>query len=216
MSDASDELGQMSEDYTLGAFRRSDLRNCPLEQFSEWMNEVKSAGIIEPNACTLATSSIAGSPSTRSVLLKGIENGYFLFFTNFGSRKARELKENPQAVMHFPWWGMQRQVTVEGSVDLLDEESSEEYFHSRPLESRIGAWASRQSEVIESRKSLENAFEEMAERFGKNPPKPPFWGGFRLRPETLEFWQGRTGRLHDRFRYSRTMENEWKIERLSP
>ena len=216
MSDASDELSQMRENYTIGAFRRSDLRNCPLEQFSEWMKEVKSAEIIEPNACTLATSSIAGSPSTRSVLLKGIENGYFLFFTNFGSRKARELKENPQAVMHFPWWGMQRQATVEGLVDRLDEEGAEEYFHSRPLESRLGAWASRQSEVIGSRESLENAFEEVAERFGENPPKPPFWGGFRLKPETLEFWQGRTGRLHDRFRYSRTTENEWKIERLSP
>ncbi|MBT7743432.1 MAG: pyridoxamine 5'-phosphate oxidase [Opitutae bacterium] len=216
MSDASDELSQMRENYTIGAFRRSDLRHCPIEQFSEWMKEVKSAEIIEPNACTLATSRIGGSPSTRSVLLKGIENGYFLFFTNFGSRKARDLKENPQAVMHFPWWSMQRQATVEGLVDRLDDESAKEYFHSRPLESRLGAWASRQSEVIESRESLENAFEEVTERFGENPPKPPFWGGFRLKPETLEFWQGRTGRLHDRFRYSRTTENEWKIERLSP
>ena len=180
------------------------------------MNDANSAKIIESNACTLVTSSISATPSTRSILLKGIENGHFLFFTNFGSRKARELKENPQGVLHFPWWGIQRQVTVEGAVDLLDEESSEEYFHSRPLESRLGAWASRQSEVVESRESLENAFEEMVARFGENPPKPPFWGGFRLKPITMEFWQGRTGRLHDRFRYSRTTENEWKIERLSP
>ena len=216
MSDANEELSQMREDYRLGAFRRKDLNECPLEQFSEWMNEVRSAGITEPNACTLATASESAKPSTRSVLLKGIENGHFLFFTNFGSRKARELKENPLAVLHFPWWAMQRQVTVEGSADLLDEESSEEYFHSRPLESRLGAWASRQSEIIDSRESLEKAFEEMAERFGENPPKPPFWGGFRLRPEIIEFWQGRTGRLHDRFRYLRTAENAWKIERLSP
>jgi pyridoxamine 5'-phosphate oxidase len=150
------------------------------------------------------------------MLLKGLENSCFLFFTNFGSRKARELKENSQAVLHFPWWGIQRQVCVEGSVDLLDEQSSEEYFNSRPLESRLGAWASHQSEVIDSRKSLENSFEEIAERFGDNPPKPPFWGGFRLQPMTLEFWQGRTGRLHDRFRYSKIKEGEWNIERLSP
>ena len=216
MSEANEELSQMRKDYRLGAFRRKDLNECPLEQFSEWMTEVKAAGTTEPNACTLATSSGTAKPSTRSVLLKGIQNGHFLFFTNFGSRKARELKENPQAVLHFPWWSMQRQVTVEGSVDLLDEKSSEEYFHSRPLESRLGAWASRQSEVIDSRESLEKAFEEMVERFGEAPPKPPFWGGFRLRPETIEFWQGRTGRLHDRFRYERTEENTWAIERLSP
>jgi pyridoxamine 5'-phosphate oxidase len=212
----SDDLSQMREDYSLGSFRRTDLDECPLEQFSQWMNDANSAKIIEPNACTLVTSNISGTPSTRSILLKGIENGHFLFFTNFGSRKARELKENPQGVLHFPWWGIQRQVTVEGAVDLLDEQSSEEYFHSRPLESRLGAWASRQSEVVESRESLENAFEEMAARFGENPPKPPFWGGFRLQPITMEFWQGRTGRLHDRFRYSRTTEDKWKIERLSP
>ena len=212
----NDDLSQMREDYSLGSFRRTDLDECPLEQFSKWMNDANSAKIIEPNACTLVTSSISATPSTRSILLKGIENGHFLFFTNFSSRKARELKENPQAVLHFPWWGIQRQVTVEGSVDLLDEESSAEYFHSRPLESRLGAWASRQSEVVESRESLENAFEEMVARFGENPPKPPFWGGFRLQPMTMEFWQGRTGRLHDRFRYSRTKENDWQIERLSP
>jgi pyridoxamine 5'-phosphate oxidase len=212
----NDDLSQMREDYSLGSFRRTELDECPLEQFSKWMNDANSAEIIEPNACTLVTSSISATPSTRSILLKGIESGYFLFFTNFGSRKARELKENPQGVLHFPWWGMQRQVTVEGSVDLLDEQSSEEYFHSRPLESRLGAWASRQSEVVESRESLENAFEEMTARFGKNPPKPPFWGGFRLQPITMEFWKGRTGRLHDRFRYSRTTEDKWKIERLSP
>jgi len=216
MSDASDELSQMREDYSLGSFRRTELGECPLEQFSEWMNDAKSANLGEPNACTLTTADASARPTTRAMLLKGIEDGHFLFFTNFGSRKARELKENPQAVLHFPWWSIQRQLTVEGLVDRLDEKSSEEYFHSRPLESRLGAWASRQSEVIQSRESLENAFEEMVERFGENPPKPPFWGGFRLKPETIEFWQGRTGRLHDRFRYSRTSENEWNIERLSP
>ena len=216
MTNENAELSKMRKDYTLGAFRRTNLNECPLEQFSEWMNDAKSADIGEPNACTLTTADASARPATRAMLLKGIEHGNFLFFTNFGSRKARELKENPQAVLHFPWWGMQRQVTIAGSVDLLDEKSSEEYFHSRPLESRLGAWASRQSEVIDSRESLENAFEEMAERFGENPPKPPFWGGFRLRPETIEFWQGRTGRLHDRFRYGRNEENAWRIERLSP
>jgi len=216
MTNENAELSQMRKDYTLGAFRRTNLNECPLEQFSEWMNDAKSANLGEPNACTLTTADASARPTTRAMLLKGIENGYFLFFTNFGSRKARELKENPQAVLHFPWWSIQRQVTVEGSVDRLDEGSSEEYFYSRPLESRLGAWASRQSEVIDSRESLENAFEEMTARFGENPPKPSFWGGFRLKPITVEFWQGRTGRLHDRFRYSRITENEWKIERLSP
>ena len=216
MSDVSKELASMREEYREEAFRRADLEACPLVQFSAWMNAAEVAKLSHPNACTLATVDVSGRPSARAVLLKDIEDGGFVFYTNFGSRKAKELSGNPRAVLHFPWWVMQRQVSVEGSVERMDDASDERYFRSRPLDSCFGAWASRQSEVLDSRDTLEEVFGEMVERFGEDPPKPPFWGGYRLMPEVMEFWQGRPGRLHDRFLYRREDENAWDIERLYP
>ncbi len=216
MSDALKELASMREVYREGALRRRDLKACPLEQFSNWMNAAEKANLSHPNACTLATTDSAGQPSARAILLKGIEDGGFVFYTNFGSRKAVELDDNPRSVLHFPWWVMQRQVSVEGCVQRMDEESAERYFRSRPLDSRFGAWASRQSEVLDSRETLENAFDEMVERFGGDPPKPSFWGGFRMMPKAIEFWQGRPGRLHDRFLYRQKDDKAWTIERLYP
>ncbi len=216
MSDALKGLTSLREEYREEALRRADLKACPLVQFSVWMNAAETANLSHPNACTLATVDASGQPSARAVLLKGIEDGGFAFYTNFGSRKAKELSGNPRAVLHFPWWAMQRQVTVEGSVVRMDDASDEQYFRSRPLDSRFGAWASRQSEVLDSRETLEKAFDEMVERFEEDPPKPPFWGGYRLMPEAMEFWQGRPGRLHDRFLYRLKGENAWEIERLYP
>ena len=181
-----------------------------------WLAEAEKTEINDANAMALSTVDGDGLPNVRMVLLKDYDEDGFVFYTNFGSRKAKELSGNPRAVLHFPWLAMQRQVTVEGSVERMDEEDAERYFHSRPLDSRFGAWASRQSEALDSRETLEEAFDEMVERFGEDPPKPPFWGGYRLIPEVMEFWQGRPGRLHDRFLYRREDENAWKIERLYP
>jgi len=205
----------MREEYREDPLRRRSLDPCPLVQFEQWMAEAEK--LSHPNACSLATADAEGKPSARAVLLKGVEDGEFRFYTNFGSRKAKDLKVNPQAALHFPWWELQRQVSVEGSVARISDEDAETYFRSRPLDSRLSAWASRQSEVLDSRDALERSFDEAAERFGENPPKPPFWGGYRLRPEAIEFWQGRPGRLHDRFRYRRAPSgNAWTLERLSP
>ncbi len=214
--DALGELAAMRENYLDGALRRENLDACPLVQFSVWLKAYEEMGSSEVNACTLATAKVSGEPSVRAVLLKGVEDGGFVFFTNYESRKSKELDENPNAAMHFPWWSMERQVSVEGIVERLDEELAASYFSSRPLESRLGAWASRQSRVLDSRKILEKAFDEMAERFGDNPPKPDFWGGYKLIPQSIEFWQGRAGRLHDRFVYRREGEGRWRIERLYP
>ena len=205
----------MRESYRVGALRRTDLASCPLEQFAVWLEDAETAGFSHPNACSLATADALGHPSSRAVLLKGVEDGCFVFYTNFESRKARELDENPRAALNFPWWSMQRQVAVEGTVEKMDDESAERYFRTRPLDSRFGAWASRQSALLESREILENSFDEMVERFGENPPKPPFWGGYRVKPVAIEFWHGQPGRLHDRFVYRRKGEG-WTIERLYP
>lgn len=205
----------MREEYREEPLRRGALKACPVEQFEEWMAEAEK--LSHPNACSLATADAEGRPSARAVLLKGVENGEFLFYTNFGSRKAKDLEVNPRAALHFPWWELRRQVSVEGSVSRMSDEDAESYFRSRPLDSRLSAWASRQSEVLDSRTTLEQAFDEAAERFGEDPPKPPFWGGYALRPEVIEFWHGRPGRLHDRFRYRRAADEDvWTLERLSP
>lgn len=205
----------MREEYREEPLRRRALKACPVEQFELWM--AKADKLSHPNACTLATADAGGKPTARAVLLKGVENGEFLFYTNFGSRKAKHLESNPWAALHFPWWELQRQVSVEGSVSRMSDEDAEAYYRSRPLDSRLGAWASRQSEVIDSRDVLEQAFDAAVERFGEEPPKPPFWGGYKLRPEVVEFWHGGPGRLHDRFRYRRADdEDAWTLERLSP
>jgi pyridoxamine 5'-phosphate oxidase len=194
-----------------------DLHPDPLVQFDRWLREAVDAGIGLPEAMTLATADALGRPSARTVLLKGVDERGFLFFSNYESRKGRELAENPNGAFVFHWpLEPRRQVTGAGPVERLPAEESEAYFRTRPLGSRLGAWASHQSEPIPDREALERAFAEAGERFGDDPPIPPWWGGFVLAPQRVEFWQNRPNRLHDRFRYSRETDGAWRMERLAP
>jgi pyridoxamine 5'-phosphate oxidase len=190
--------------------------NDPIEMFRTWFDQANEAGILMAEAMTLATATSEGRPSARMVLLKSFDPNGFVFFTNYGSRKAAELDANPHAALLFHWTLLQRQVRIEGSVSKVSQEESYEYFSSRPRGSRIGAWASSQSTYLESRATLENRVREMEARFpGEEVPLPPFWGGYRLAPKSMEFWQGRVNRLHDRLRYDRE-DNRWSITRLYP
>ncbi|MFP5327473.1 MAG: pyridoxamine 5'-phosphate oxidase [Acidimicrobiia bacterium] len=187
----------------------------PFEQFSAWLADAESAGVVEPTAMTLATAGGDGAPDARVVLLKGLDGGFW-FFTNYESAKGRQIQENPRAALVVHWRELSRQVRARGRVEMLAHDLSAGYFASRPPGSRLGAWASRQSEVIESREALEAARRAAEERFGgEEPPLPPFWGGYRLVPDSVEFWQGRPDRLHDRLRY-RLDGGAWVIERLQP
>ena len=215
MSSITEDLHAMREHYDQPPLRRADLSGCPFEQFSKWLEDAVKAEIYDPNACSLATVDGEGRPVSRAVLLKALEDEQFVFYTNYQSRKSSHLDQNPNTCMHFPWFALQRQVIVTGKVEKIDADRAEEYFLSRPLESKLGAWASRQSERVDSRESLEKTYLEMQEKFGDNPPKPPHWGGFALIPETIEFWQGGPSRLHDRFMYS-LKNNHWTVQRLNP
>jgi pyridoxamine 5'-phosphate oxidase len=215
MSSITEDLHAMREHYDQPPLRRADLSGCPFEQFSKWLEDAVKAEIYDPNACSLATVDGEGRPVSRAVLLKALEDEQFVFYTNYQSRKSSHLDQNPNTCMHFPWFALQRQVIVTGKVEKIDASRAEEYFLSRPLESKLGAWASRQSERVDSRESLEKTYLEMQEKFGDNPPKPPHWGGFALIPETIEFWQGGPSRLHDRFMYS-LENNHWTVQRLNP
>jgi pyridoxamine 5'-phosphate oxidase len=186
-----------------------------MTQFALWFEDAIAAGLPEPNAMILATSSAGGRPSARTVLLKGFDERGFVFFTNYESRKGRDLAENPRACLLFPWHPIRRQVRVEGRVVRVSREDSAAYFRSRPYGSRIGAWASRQSAVVASREDLDSRFDELARRWPDDPPVPDFWGGYRVVPSEVEFWQGRTDRLHDRLRY-RLTGGSWLRERLAP
>jgi len=197
---------------------RSDLSDDPFEQFRRWFDEAAAAGIDQPEAVVLATADAAGRPSARHVLLKGVDDG-FVFYTNYASRKAADLAVNPWAALCFPWIQLSRQVRVSGPVHRVSAAESDAYFATRPRDSQLGAWASRQSEVIADRGVLEARVAEAAARFATGPvPRPPTWGGYRLVPLELEFWQGRPSRLHDRFRYHRPdpVGSVWRVERLSP
>jgi pyridoxamine 5'-phosphate oxidase len=185
-------------------------------QFGRWFADAEAADLIEPNAMTLATADAGGRPSARMVLLKAFDQRGFVFYTNYGSRKAGELTGNPAAALVFWWPPLERQVRVEGGVERVTREESEAYFRTRPLGSRLGAWASEQSRVIVGRVDLERRLEELEARYGDGEvPLPPFWGGYRVHPEVVEFWQHRPNRLHDRLRYRR-VPGGWTIERLSP
>lgn len=216
MTDWNGQLREMREEYDSIPLRKSDMKACPLEQFSIWLEEATEAGIPDCNACSLASVDEESRPVARAVLLKGMEADCFVFYTNFNSRKAMQLRNSPWASMHFPWFAMQRQVVVTGKVSLLDESTSEDYFRSRPSLSKLGAWASRQSEDLDSRETLEKSFLEAREKYGEDPPKPPHWGGLALEPETIEFWQGGPHRLHDRFLFERSESNGWSVRRLYP
>ena len=215
MSSITEDLHAMREHYDQPPLRREDLCVSPFEQFSKWLEDAVKAEIYDPNACSLATVDSEGRPVSRAVLLKALENEQFIFYTNYHSRKSSHLDNNPNTCMHFPWFSLQRQVIVTGKVDKIETERAEKYYLSRPLESKLGAWASRQSEHLDSREALEKVYLEMQNKFGDNPPKPPHWGGFALIPETIEFWQGGPSRLHDRFIYS-LQNNHWTVQRLNP
>ena len=195
----------------------ADLLPDPLAQFALWLDEARAAGIEMPEAMTLATADAAGRPSARTVLMKGADAEGFRFFTNTESRKGRELAENPSAALVFHWPQQpRRQVTVFGAVEPLPREEAEAYFRTRPLGSRLGAWASRQTTVIARRDELDHAFAQAEAAYGDDPPLPPWWGGYLLRPERLELWKNRDNRLHDRFRYDRRPDGSWLLERLAP
>jgi len=197
--------------------RRSDLDPDPMKQFSNWFTAAIEAGIRDVNAMSLATAGADAKPSVRIVLLKGFDQDGFVFFTNYQSEKGKHLDANPSAALGFYWIELDRQIRMSGNVEKTSREESQTYFRSRPLGSQLGAWASRQSEVLDARRILDARMAEMTERFSNGSvPLPPHWGGYRLKPDIIEFWQGRPNRLHDRFRYTRQPSGSWLIERLAP
>jgi len=210
-------LSALRREYSSAGLHERDLDPDPFRQFDKWMREAVAAELTEPNAMVLATVDAKGHPSTRTVLLKAVEAGGFWFFTNYDSHKAQDLAGNSRAAVTFPWIALERQVNIEGQVSRLPRAESERYFNERPRGSRLGAWASHQSEVIAGREILETRLRELESRYpGEAIPTPPNWGGFVLAPERIEFWQGRPNRLHDRLQYRRAAEGGWLIERLSP
>ena len=210
-------LAALRKNYSLGALDVADVDRDPIRQFDTWFQQAVDAKLPEPNTMTLATVDSRGRPSARIVLIKGVDERGFVFFTNYESRKGRELGTNPYASLLFYWIELERQVRVEGRIVKTSAAESDAYFASRPLGSRIGAWASNQSQVIESRSQLETREREITLQYGDQPPRPPHWGGYRLVPDAIEFWQGRPSRLHDRLLYTRASENgDWQISRLSP
>jgi pyridoxamine 5'-phosphate oxidase len=213
------KIADIRREYSLAGLRRADLNANPIAQFQAWFEQATSALAqkeIDVNAATLATADKNGKPSARVILLKGLDERGFFFFTNYDSRKGRELAENPNASLVFYWAGLERQVCVAGPVEKISPAESEKYFRSRPRGSQLAARASNQSDVIADRAALEKKWGEMSAKFPGEILLPPNWGGFVLKPERIEFWQGRTNRLHDRFQYTKQPDNSWKLERLAP
>ena len=211
-----DQAGFRHE-YIGEGLRRRDLDPNPIKQFNVWFAAAIKAGIHDANAMALATTTLDGKPSARIVLLKDFDERGFVFYTNYASEKGRQLEKNPRAALVLYWMEVERQIRIEGTVEKTLREESEQYFHTRPAGAQLGAWASRQSEVIDARRVLAARLEEMKQRFAKGEiPLPPHWGGYRLKPERIEFWQGRPDRLHDRFRYALLADGSWSIDRLAP
>jgi pyridoxamine 5'-phosphate oxidase len=209
------KIADLRQEYMRAGLAEADAERDPIRQFERWFDDALRAQLPLPNAMTLATVGADGAPSARVVLLKGIEGGGFTFYTNYRSRKARELEARGTACLVFMWSALERQVRIDGRIERVSAAESDAYYASRPLGARLSAWASPQSEKVASRAMLENAMEEARRRHGEAPPRPPHWGGYRVLPSELEFWQGRADRLHDRLVYSREGE-QWRIARLAP
>ena len=210
-------IANLRKDYSSQSLLETDVEQNPIDQFQKWWHEAITSEIDEANAMTLATASSDGMPSARIMLLKGFDKNGFVFFTNYKSYKAMHLEENPKACLVFFWKELERQVRITGLVKRIAEKESDEYFLSRPVGSQVGAWASEQSQVIESRNWLENVYLKLTEEFKqKELKRPPHWGGYIVTPVIIEFWQGRPGRLHDRIQYTLEEDGNWKIQRLSP
>jgi pyridoxamine 5'-phosphate oxidase len=210
-------IADIRKDYMLQALLEADVDNNPFSQFSRWWDEAVSSAITEVNAMTLATSNKDGVPSARIVLLKGFSESGFVFFTNYQSHKAKDLDENPLAALVFFWKELERQIRIEGQVEKISNEESDLYYNSRPVGSRIGAWASPQSQPVKNREVIENSFTKFSEKFKDNLiERPEHWGGYNLKPNKVEFWQGRASRLHDRIEYVLNKNNQWKLQRLAP
>jgi pyridoxamine 5'-phosphate oxidase len=209
-------LADLRKDYSLAGLTEKDLARDPYRQFDKWFQEAEASKLVEPNAMVLSTASRDGAPSSRIVLLKGVDGRGFVFYTNYESRKGREIESNPRASLLFPWFPIERQVIVEGRLVKVTREETEAYFHSRPRLSQLSAWASQQSAIVSGRAVLEQAMQALEQKYaGQVVPVPPQWGGYRLAPDNVEFWQGRRSRLHDRLRYRREKDS-WVTERLSP
>ncbi len=211
------DLANLRREYLQGGLELADLAASPFEQFNRWMQQIIAAEVPDPNAMTIATVDVSGQPSQRIVLLKNLDEKGFVFYTNLRSRKAQELKQNPKISLHFPWHILERQVKVCGVAEELSTTEVLKYFITRPRDSQLGAWASQQSRPISSRALLMQQFELMKNKFAKGEiPLPDFWGGFRVKPHQIEFWQGGENRLHDRFQYNLQPDNSWAINRLEP
>jgi pyridoxamine 5'-phosphate oxidase len=210
------DLAALRKHYSLGSLNETEVDRDPIRQFEQWFAHALDAQIPEPNAMTLATVGADGRPSARIVLIKAIDARGFVFFSNYASRKGRDLAHNPQASLLFHWIELERQVRIEGIVTKTSDAESDNYFTSRPAGSRLGAWASEQSSVVASRAVLEEREAYFTRQFGEHAPRPPHWGGYRLVPDTIEFWQGRPSRLHDRLQYRLAPDATWSIVRLAP
>ena len=210
-------LESLRSNYALSGLNETDLLDTPFQQFQRWLEQAIAAELPEPNAMTLATLSEEGKPIARMVLLKGLDEKGFVFYTNYDSAKGKQLTETDSAALVFWWAGLERQVRVEGTVEKVSSEESDAYFQSRPKASQLGAWASPQSQVIESREVLEKRLAQFEEKYAtEKVPRPPHWGGFRVIPTAIEFWQGRPSRLHDRIRYELDEKGDWFYQRLAP
>lgn len=217
MSEVSQHIRQLREDFMKGTLSEQDVLLSPDQQFNAWMKEVLASQVLEPQACVLATVTADMKPSSRVIYLREYQEHHYFFYTNYNSRKAREMKENPNVSLTFFWPELERQVRIEGTVEMASREKSDMYFKDRPKESKIGSWSSQQSSVLKDREQLENQVKAFSEKFAEadDVPRPEFWGGYVLNANYYEFWQGRKSRLHDRLSFS-LVDGVWKLERLSP